>query len=188
MKSNLMKPLFPILLTTALILTVLVPAEQAAAQWSAGASYEVRDEDPTNGFGFRLQNDILSGLPVIDIGLRGHFSFFNEEIDAEQGSYTTEIDTYDFGLAAYGGIEAGLVKPYVGMGLGSENYKAVRSDAENQSFDENNYYWNVFIGTEVLPIPVIRPFIEYRFTRMFEDTEFDYKQNSRLAVGVAIHF
>ncbi|MEX0894787.1 MAG: outer membrane beta-barrel protein, partial [Balneolaceae bacterium] len=161
-----------------LFLTTFLSADPVVAQWSAGASYEVRDEDPANGFGLRLQRQILSGIPVIDLGLRGHFSYFSDEIEAETQSYTTEIDNYDFGMAAYGGVDLGLVNPYAGLGLGSESFESVRTGVNEQQFDEQSFYWNVFVGTEILPIPVIRPFIEYRFSRLFKDDEFDYSQNS----------
>jgi hypothetical protein len=61
---------------SALLLLPLTFTKTADAQWSIGASYEVRDEEPTNGFGVRLERDILSAVPVVDLGLRGHFSFF----------------------------------------------------------------------------------------------------------------
>ncbi|MEX2600605.1 MAG: outer membrane beta-barrel protein [Balneolaceae bacterium] len=167
---------------------LFVPVERAEAQWSVGASYEMRDEDPVNGLGVRVQREFRSVLPLVDLGFRGHFSYFSDEIDASDQSYTTEIENYDFGLAAFGGINIGLVKPYIGGGLGSESFEEVRSGVEELSFNENSFYWNLFAGAELSPIPVLKPFIEYRFTRLLDDEDFDYHQNGRLSIGVNIHF
>src|SRR5699024_945974 len=108
-------------LGTLLLLINAVP-QQSAAQWSLGASYEVRNEDPKNGFGGRVEREILQKLPIVDLLLRGHFSYFNDEneFSRDNQSISTEITIYDFGLAAVGGISVRMVAPYAGLGLGSE--------------------------------------------------------------------
>lgn len=176
-------------LAVALFALTLIPVQNAQAQWAIGASYEVRDQEPTNGFGLRIQRDILQSLPVVDLGLRAHFSYFSETVDSYMDLETPQLDSYDFGLAGYGGVNLGLLKPYAGAGLGSENFEAVQSGAQNDfDFEENSIYWNLFIGAEISPIPVLKPFIEYRFTRLFDDDGFDYTQNGRLAIGLTINF
>lgn len=181
-------------LTTAFILFALTifPVKDAEAQWSIGASYEVRDDDPTNGFGVRLERSILQRLPIIDLSLRAHFSLFNETIEGvgDAQVVTQELQAYDFGLAALAGLNVGLVKPYAGLGLGSESFEITRPTV-NESFDESSLYWNLLAGAELSILGPLRPFIEYRFTRLFDDDlfgdDFDYRQNGRLAVGLSIN-
>lgn len=179
-------------MAAALFAFTLIPVQTVQAQWGIGASYEMRDKEPTNGFGLRIQRSILNGLPVVDLGLRAHFSYFSETVDSYRDvptSSSVDLDSYDFGLAGYGGINIGLLKPYVGVGLGSENFEAVQSGTQNDfEFDDNSIYWNIFIGAEVSPIPVLKPFIEYRFTRLFDEESFNHRQNGRLAIGLTINF
>lgn len=176
------------LIASALIAITLIPAEKAEAQLGIGASYELRDTEPTNGFGLRVQSDILGSVPLIDLGMRAHFSYFSESVQSYRDvQVPAELDSYDFGLAALGGVNIGLLKPYVGAGLGSESFEAV-SQQENFDFSDNSIYWNIFIGAEVAVIPVLKPFIEYRFTRLFNDDGFDHRQNGRLALGLTLVF
>lgn len=181
---------FLTLLTTIIIsFTLFIPTQDALAQWGVGASYEIRDEAPENGFGARIQRDLPLG-PMASLGLRGHFSFFNDEIEVTRNdvTYSSEIESYDFGVALLAGVNVGLLKPYAGAGIGSENYESVADGFEEGSFEESSLYWNIFAGAEVSPIPVIKPFVEYRFVRLFDDENFDYKQNGRFAFGVLFKF
>ena len=175
---------------TAAILFALtfIPAEKAEAQWGIGASYELRDTEPTNGFGLRVQKDIIGAVPMFDLGIRAHFSYFSESVQSYRDvQVPTELDSYDFGLAGLAGINLGLIKPYAGAGLGSESFEAV-SQQDNFEFSDNSIYWNIFVGAAVTPIPVLKPFIEYRFTRLFSDDGFDHRQNGRLAIGITLEF
>ncbi|MEX2352059.1 MAG: porin family protein [Balneolaceae bacterium] len=179
-------------LTALTVLFTVLPGT-ANAQWGVGASYELRDEDPANGFGFRAQRTFLSALPFVDLGIRAHFSYFSDEISVsrDQVSYTSDMEDYDFGLAAFGGINIGLIKPYVGAGLGSERLSEARFDIVGQvapDVSHDGLYWNVFAGAELAPIPVLKPFIEYRFTRLMGDEDFDHRQNGRLAIGLMVIF
>jgi opacity protein-like surface antigen len=178
------------LMAAALFALTLLPAESAKAQstWGIGASYEMRDLDPTNGFGVRVQRNILGAVPIIDLGLRAHFSFFNESVESYRDFNETDLESYDFGLAGYGGVNIGLLKPYAGVGLGSESFEAVQRGAEEGEFEDNSIYWNIFVGAELSPIPFLKPFIEYRFTRLFDDDGFDHRQNGRLAIGLTLAF
>lgn len=183
------------LATLALLISVM--PQKSAAQWSLGASYEIRNEEPKNGFGVRLERDILQKLPIVDLGVRAHFSYFNEEnsISREGGSYSREITNYDYGLAAVGGVSAGLVAPYVGLGLGSEtadlNFKDGEDLPEGEGSD-SNLYWNGFIGAEISPVPAIKPFVEYRVksSKEFSDLNRDAIDTStgRFIFGVSLSF
>ena len=164
---------------------LLMPA-QSAAQWSIGASYEMRDEDPENGFGLRIEREILRPIPIINIGLRGHFSYFNEENEfgVEDGpAISREISYYDYGLAATGGVSLGLLKPYVGLGIGNNTFDIEDGDSESE------FFWNSFVGVELTPIPKLNPFVEYRF-QPSDSPEFaeDFDSDGRLIIGLSLSF
>lgn len=189
-----LKKLLVVFATFALMLTML--PEKTTAQWSLGASYEIRDEEPKNGFGLRLERKILQKLPIVNLSLRGHFSYFNEDISYENRTYSTDITNYDYGLAAVGGVSLGLLSPYVGVGLGASTLDVNRDNLPSGSpLDENNddsaIYWNGFVGAEVSPLPMIKPFVEYRFEDIsnYSDELSDIQNsNGRLIFGVSLAF
>ena len=166
--------------------------EKTLAQWSLGASYEIRDEEPQNGFGVRLERDILNKIPVVNLKLRGHFSYFSEDnyVGENQATYG-QIESYDYGLAAVGGVSLGLLSPYVGTGLGSTTTELQNPEGSFQEGSESNVFWNGFVGAEVSPIPTLKPFVEYRFQSA---ESFDELQNSvstsngRLIFGISLSF
>ncbi|MDX1586347.1 MAG: porin family protein, partial [Balneolaceae bacterium] len=130
---------------------LLVVPQQASAQWSIGASYEMRQEVPENGFGVRIERSILNPVPIVDLALRAHFSYFSEENGVtESGASFGEIQNYDFGLAAIGGVSLGLLKPYVGLGLGSNTFDVSGGDFQTVSnTSESALFWNALVGAEV---------------------------------------
>lgn len=188
-----------ILSITAISIGIMLFAtpEQAAAQWSLGASYEVQNETPENGFGVRTERSILGQLPIIDLRMRAHFSYFSDDIgddirdDHNFPTSSDEIENYDFGLAAIGGVSVGLIKPYVGLGLGSQTVELSGNDVEDFN-DGGNIFWNALVGAEVSPIPMLKPFIEYRFESFdaFEDAEgLEYDSSKgRMVFGVSLFF
>jgi hypothetical protein len=163
---------------------LLFTTQQVQAQFALGAAYEIRDENPENGFGLRLEKGIFPNLPIVDLGVRAHFSFFNETTDlsVDDIEISTEVDAYDYGLALLGGVNVGIVKPYVGFGIGSERF-----DADPQ-FTESNFYWNGFGGAEITLLPFLNPFIEYRIKNLSGTEDIGYDNVSRLAIGVNIRF
>lgn len=182
----------------ALAMLITAVPQSSTAQWSLGASYEIRNEEPKNGFGVRLERDILQKLPLINLGLRGHFSYFNEEnsLSKDGVTYSRELTNYDYGLAAVGGVSVGLVEPYVGLGLGSSTMDVTRDDLPQDSpFDEDNsdsgIYWNGFIGAEISPVPLIKPFVEYRLEQVSNYDNLDEsieEGNGRFIIGLSLSF
>ncbi len=168
----------------------LIPVEEVEAQWGIGASFELRDEDPSRGYGFRIERGVLESVPLLDLKTRFHYSAFSDDVDSFRDIDTNvSLDTWDIGLAALAGVNVGLIKPYGGAGIGRERIDATWSELEQvRSGDDSSFYWNLFLGAEVAPVPLIRPFIEYRFVRLFDDDGFDYRQNSRLAIGLSLSF
>lgn len=166
------------------VIGLIFTTQQTQAQYAIGAAYEIRDENPENGFGLRLEKGFFSSLPIVDLGVRAHFSFFNETTDIRVNDIevSTEVDAYDYGLALLGGVNVGIVKPYVGFGVGSERF-----DADSQ-FTENNFYWNGFGGAEITLLPFLNPFIEYRIKNLSGTEDIEYNNVNRLAIGVNLRF
>lgn len=191
-----------ILLAFASIALLVSAAPQtASAQWSLGASYEIRNEEPKNGFGARIEREILGSLPLVNLGIRAHFSYFSDEnnVDYNDGSvsysYSQDVTNYDYGLAAVGGVTVGPINPYVGLGLGATSLDVSRSDLPNNSaFDgessDSAIYWNGFVGAKLSALP-IQPFIEYRLEDVsnYEEELRNVKSsNGRMIFGVSLSF
>lgn len=183
---------------TIFLLVFFAISSSAYAQMELGASFELRDEEPQSGFGVRIQTPILNSLPLVRIGLRAHFSYFSETNQITNGTFTYDrsVENYDFGLAATAGITLGLLQPYVGAGLGSETVDLSAEDFSNtpppgsepNEAKESNIYWNTFIGSKVTVIPLVKPFVEYRFsTRDLEMPDFEDK-SGRIIFGVVLSF
>lgn len=173
------------------VFALSIATEKAEAQWGIGASYEIRDEEPKNGFGFRVEKGVLSGLPLLDLNLRGHFSYFNEtnNVSLEDGIRASQdVDVYDFGLAAVAGVSIGMVKPFAGLGIGRERFKLSADHQSLQSFKEANFYWNGFGGAEITLLPFLKPFIEYRISRLTSTDDLEFDNVGRLAIGINLRF
>ncbi|MDR9419639.1 porin family protein [Gracilimonas sp.] len=168
----------------------------ANAQLEIGGSYELRNEDPKNGFGLRIQKGILGSVPVVDLGIRLHASFFSEEFDRDNlgQDYSIEYTNYDVGVAGYGGVSLGLIQPYAGIGIGTENYEAVVNNYSvsgdlNPEGDESNLYWNLFTGAKVTVIPMVKPFVEYRYSnKELSSPTLADAQSGRIMFGVLLSF
>jgi len=187
MKIHSKKGLSRFIVVSTIIFFTVIPA-QVMGQWSIGAAFESRNEDPTNGFGVMVERSILDFIPIVDLGLRAHFSYFNEENDIQNGNVTVsrKLESYDFGLAATGGVPLGLFKPYVGAGIGSDNFQ-IENNSE-KVLDESNFYWNAFGGAKLTLIPFLTPFVEYRWTRLSGTDEIRFDNFGRVAIGVSLNF
>jgi opacity protein-like surface antigen len=163
--------------------------ETANAQWSAGVSYEYRNEDPNSGFGLRVERSILQDTPFLDLSLRGHFSYFNENtrINRQGVNFSSELDVYDIGVAAFAGFTIKMVSPYFGVGIGNERFK-LSTDTQNFSFKERNFYWNGFIGADVEILPYLKPFVEFRAGKLTNTDEVQTDNINRLAIGLNVYF
>ncbi|MDX1585580.1 MAG: outer membrane beta-barrel protein [Balneolaceae bacterium] len=172
-----------------LVLIFVSVQETASAQFSVAAAYEIRDEVPENGFGFRVERGILNDLPLLDLGLRLHFSYFNESnnVSLQGVTVSRDIDVYDYGFAALAGFKLGLVKPYIGLGIGNQNYN-FDVEPDQFSFDESSFYWNGFGGAEITLLPVLSPFIEYRISRLTGTDDIEFDSINRLTLGLKLNF
>jgi opacity protein-like surface antigen len=168
----------------------LIP-EHAAAQWNIGASYQVRHETPKKGFGVHIQRQVLKAIPVVYLGLRAHFSYFKssyEQHPTDVPSQTTDIKFYDYGLDAIGGVPLGFLKPYVGIGIGSDKYK-MNDNLVHSARSESKFFFNSFVGAALTFIPLLHPFIEYRFEPSGSPKFFkDFNSDGRLVLGLSLVF
>lgn len=177
-----------LLLLTILCITFLI-TDKAEAQWAVGASYEVRDESPTNGFGVRVERGFLDKLPIVDFNMRAHFSYFNENNAASLGSaqISGDFESFDYGLALTVGAKIVMAKPYVGFGIGSERFDFESGSSQN-NFQEDNFYWNGFGGVELELIPLLNPFVEYRITNLTDPDQVTFDNVGRVAFGINLRF
>lgn len=185
-----------------IILMSVLFSTSSLAQLEIGASYELRDEDPKSGFGLRIEKGILEKLPVVNLGLRLHGSYYSEENnvdpDGQTYSYSSDLTNYEVGVSAIAGVSVGLLEPYVGLGLGTQNYERAIKDVQNdpgnsapESADESSMYWNMTAGAKVSAIPFIKPFVEYRYTTYnLEKPELQTVKDSNgtIVFGVSISF
>lgn len=195
-----MKRLAPYLLAMA----ALIFTGDALAQGGIGASYERRDDEPSEGIGLRLEKTFGTVDDIVNIGIVGHTSFFSSTItlrSGENGSGVifsdTELSTFDFGGAVKVAFNAPFVTPYVMGGIGFENYKIrVNSTFDGLDFpdDESTMVFNGTAGIQIRLGSSIRPFAEMRFSQntndySFEDTFTDLKASkNRIAIGVQLQF
>lgn len=181
-----------------LVLTLSLNPQLSKAQWSVGLSYELRDEEPKNGFGARLEREILTPFPAINIGLRAHFSFFTEEkLTSENGIETDRFDfeTYDVGVSGLLIFNIGLLRPYAGIGLGLDN-TSIESFSLPESQDISvreeikslDAYLLATAGAYIDVLPFLSPFIDFRFTQLSGRDEFDYNSYNRISAGISLRF
>ena len=185
-------------------LFVLLSAQHVLAQGGIGASYEVRNDQPKEGIGLRLEKIFGDSESMINFGIVGHTSFFSNTITLkhnENGSglifSDTDLSTFDFGAALKVAVNAPIVTPYIMGGLGFENYKiTVNSsfDGLDVPDDERTFMVNGTIGVQLRLINSIRPFAEMRFSQNFKDYDFEQTfdeikaSRNRYAFGVMLQF
>ena len=181
-----------------IVIVISVNSIPAFAQLEIGASYELRDENPQSGFGLRIQKGFLEQVPLAKIAMRAHFSFFSEDnnVDENGFSYSEELTNYDFGVAIIGGVSVGLIEPYIGLGLGSTTLDFKAEGAvlpqelqSNPEGNESNIYWNGIIGAKVSIIPLVNPFVEYRYSdTSLSEPELAEVTTGRIIFGVSLSF
>ena len=166
MKSIFAKTLSIVLLT---ILAAGFTYQQAEAQFSIGASYEIRSNNPTNGFGIRIENDLPLKLPLVAIGVRAQFSNFSEKNSLTTNSitYDQKLDHYNIGLLALAKVKLGLLSPYAGLGIGTNhlNVKNTGPISFQGPKNKTKIYYEGVLGASATLLPMLHPFIEYRLQK-----------------------
>lgn len=184
--------------TLLLLLSVFCLAEVQAQ--SIGISYETRSEEPKTGIGIHFQNDYTVVPLLLNVGLRVQGSFFNESYTLRQEEFdlNTEDTAYDFGLGAIATLSAGFVAPYAGIGVGYELFdrESVVLDTPGTPADaigiesddsDNGFYYYGTIGVGVSAVPILRPYIEYRY-RGVSSTDFMPSSYGIWAFGMQLRF
>ncbi len=175
------------------LLLLTLGLSEAYAQWGLGVSYERRNDTPENGFGIQLEKDFLQRLPIVFVRSRLHFSYFSEDAsyDIGAGSITTgSVEAYDFGGAVMGGAGLGLFAPYIGLGIGADNWEYSTSTTGGSRSNNTHYYYGI-AGVSITPVPFIKPYLEYRLTSY--DSVSDARKEigegkGRFHIGVTIRF
>lgn len=178
---------------------ILFCSTAVLAQLEVGASYELRDEDPVSGFGVRVEKGFLEQLPLLRVSMRAHFSFFSDknEVSDTGINYSQELTNYDFGVAFITGVSVGLIEPYIGLGIGTTTLDIEKKDFINlpagieqpSNANESNIYFNGLIGSKVTIIPLVKPFVEYRYTNSsLSEPEVAELTTGRIIFGVSLSF
>lgn len=173
----------------------LIFADVLSAQWGLGAAVEVRDQDPTSGVGVKLEREIFSKAPIVDLNLRAHFSWLydgdgngivDDALNIDE-ALNTEMNVYDYGFALVLGVKLGMVKPYIGGGIGREHYRE-GIGGELSAHSEESFYWNGFGGAEIMLLPYLKPFIEFRYSKLTDIDKINISEYNRLAIGITFRF
>lgn len=168
---------------------------QAQAQYIIGASYEVRSDEPTTGFGLHFQNNFTVIPMLLDVGFRFQTSFYNEQysFNTENISFQRDDTSYDFGLGLIATVGIGLVAPYAGFGIGYEVFDRESTlitqgvEALDPDGSDSGLYYFGAVGVGVSAIPFVRPFVEYRY-RGVTSTDFMPSSLGTWAFGLQLRF
>ena len=174
-------------------------ADKGIAQIGIGAGLDIRSEEPSDGYGLRLEYRLLTLPPVADLKFRAHGSYFSQ---TKQRNYTVnglttsvleEQRAFDVGAALLAKIRLGPVNPYTGIGLGidSSEFESGRSPSQPdrlKGINEENFFWNLFFGGELSVIPYVKPFFEYRFVQLINPENIDFKDSERFSLGIIFRF
>jgi len=185
-------------LTTIPILLLFFIPQTALSQWSVAGSFQLQDEDPTDGFGIHIERELLKPLPLLDVRLRAHGSRMGEDVEINQAgnSLTQNITTWDFGLAGIAGVSSGVLRLYSGFGGGYMRFESEAEDVDLANslpfeviteVDGSSFFWNFIAGFEFTPVPLFNPFFEYRYINVSDDDEFGFGSVNRLSIGFSIN-
>lgn len=188
-----------LLLTIVPFLLLFFVPQIVLSQWSVAGSFQLQDEDPSDGFGIHIERELLSPLPILDVRLRAHGSRMGEDVEVsiEGNSLTQNVTAWDFGLAGIAGVSSGVLRLYSGFGGG---YMRFESEAEDINLvapdlfdvigevDDSSFFWNFIAGFEFTPVPLVNPFFEYRYISISDDDNFGFNSVNRLSVGFTFDF
>ncbi|MGF1668904.1 MAG: outer membrane beta-barrel protein [Balneolaceae bacterium] len=192
-------------LTKILLSVIIIPVllclfpKNGYSQWSVWGSFELQDEDPTDGFGIRVEREMVEVIPLIDIRLRAQASRMSEDNRISQSGvmFDQDLTMYDFGLSAMGGFTTGVLRIYTGFGGGYMNFESEARNIEIiegaeitviPDIDRSSFFWNFIAGFEFTPIPLVNPFFEYRFINVTDNDEFAFRNLNRLSIGFSLNF
>ena len=172
---------------------------KSMAQIGIGGGLDIRSEEPTHGYGIRLEYRIINLPPFADLKVRAHGSYFS---DTQKKSYSVnglvteffeEQSAFDIGAAILAGVKLGPVDPFTGVGVGIDSSELETSRTglntnRGMGLKEENLYWNLFFGGEFSLIPYVKPFFEYRFVQLINPGNIDLEDSERFSVGIIFRF
>lgn len=195
---------------------LIIPSKVLLAQFGIGVSYEKREVTineriftPEYGFGVRIENDFGPRIPLIRLGWRFHASAFSLE-EAFNDQLNDVLDSNvnavvaDVGFSLFLEVKMPLfINPYAGAGIGYESRNGsignipttIQTDGNaldlntnlTQDFAGNAAYYHGFVGMKLSPIPVLKPFVEYRYSGLTEYGDLN-KIPGRLLFGLTLEF
>lgn len=165
MKQNILLRLMMGVLLLALF-GITIP-QSAEAQIRVGANYGYRNAKPKSGFGISLEPTAYS-TKLYDIDVRGYYnSFSTSDSKTYSGeSFDRKIEHYDSGIDLVGRYKLPFVDPYIAIGVGFSSYKITGRD---YSQIKTSFLYNGSVGLEINPIPYVKPFVEYKYTKSAVD-------------------
>jgi hypothetical protein len=197
------------------VILLFIPKQKLFAQFGIGVSYEKREVTaneriflPEYGFGVRIENDFGPRIPLIKLGWRIHASAFSiEESFNDQLNDVIESNANalvaDVGLSLFLEVKMPLfINPYAGGGVGyetrngnntvsllpnTESGESLESIVLNPALTGNAVYYHGFVGMKLSPIPILKPFVEYRYSGLTDFGDLD-KIPGRLLFGITLEF
>lgn len=181
-------------------------ADKLSGQLSIGVSAEQREVsvagEPEFGVGVRLENDFKIRTPRIRFAWRMHASAFSTSSNYQDTfndvlNDPVNAEVFDTGLSFLLEVKMPLfIYPYGGVGAAFErqNFTISSTSADNNAEIEPHTEWSGrgvtydgFIGIKFSPIPLLKPYIEYRYTEYFWQENI-LPSNGRLLFGVMLSF
>ena len=184
-------------ITTAIFaLIMLIFAIPTQAQFSFGVSYEERPDAPQQGFGLQLEHSLLPFNLIASVRARLHFSYFSQDaslsvpLNSQPSVEFGKLQNLDYGGAILGGLNLGMVTPYIGLGLGVDSWKFELDNYDN-SYDDQTINYYGLLGASLSIFPVIHPYVEYRVSEYgsIDDVREQMDEGrGRFIVGVKFNF
>lgn len=197
------------------LLLLSLGVQQASAQLGIGFSSERRalaypetwTGEPEFGLGVRLENSFPFRFPRLRLAWRLHASVFSSQnsfqarLEDFQEGAILKSELIDYGFGVFAELPMPLrLHPYIGLGAGVINQRFNVLDPEVETplkvqASRGNYYWSV--GAKFKLLPVIHPFVEYRYNNDFRLFDNDLKASNsqnfqpsdgRLLLGVIFDF
>ncbi|HKI46088.1 MAG TPA: outer membrane beta-barrel protein [Balneolales bacterium] len=162
MKRNLITKLI-----TGVFIVILVGMESyqavSAQPVRVGVNYTYRNAEPKSGFGILLEPTVYS-ISRFDIDVRGSFNTLNTQDSRTyfDETFNIKVNHYDVCVDALGRLKFNYIDPYIALGVGYTSYKIV---GRGYSQIKTGFLYDGSVGLELNPIPYIKPFVEYKYTR-----------------------
>ena len=198
------------LLIIALLPVSLLTINTANAQFALGGGLELREEDPKTGINLRLEKKLEFSLPFVTFRGRLQGGFFtDDDIELTQNQFNQfsdpEINSYYAGANLLAEIGIPIpINPYGGLGVGYETVTVKAGDATGNlsgnilDDSEGSGYIEATVGLKLSMLPLLKPFVEYRYVEPFSDLDQfrnnvtslnrDATANNRFVFGILLQF